>query len=79
MRVDSRASHRSTQREGVVGNGERIAVPPVAELELALEVGTAQVIGRRALGERRAVGAVARPAGALDQAVDYASANQAEA
>jgi hypothetical protein len=46
----------------VVGDGERIAVPPIAELELALEVGTPQIIGCGALGERRAARAVAGPA-----------------
>jgi hypothetical protein len=34
------------------------AVPPVAELELAFEVGAPQVIGHGALGQRRAARAV---------------------
>ena len=53
----------------MVGDGQRVAVAPVAELELALEVGAPQIIGRGALGQRRAARAVARPAAALDQAV----------
>ena len=49
---------------GVVGDGQRIAVPAVAELELALEVGAPEVVGRGARRQRRASGAVPRPAGA---------------
>ena len=46
----------------MVGDGQGIAVPAIAELELALEVGAPQVVGRGARRQRRAVGAVARPA-----------------
>src|SRR3954447_27080920 len=53
----------------MVGDGQRIAVPSVAELELALEVGTPQLIGCGAIGQRRATRTVARGAAALDQAV----------
>ena len=53
----------------MVGDGQRIAVPAVAELELALEIGAPQVIGRGPFGQRRAARAMARPAAALDQAV----------
>src|SRR5258707_5964957 len=53
----------------MVCDGQRVAVPPVAELELAFEVGAPQVIGHGARGQRRAARAVARPAAALDQAV----------
>src|SRR5712664_4404321 len=53
----------------MVGDGQWIAVPTVAELELALEVGAPQIVGTGALGQRRAARAVARPAAALDQAV----------
>ena len=53
----------------MVGDGQRIAVAPVAELELALEVGSPQLIGRGALGLRRAARAMARPTAALDQAM----------
>src|SRR5580700_8896906 len=53
----------------MVGDGQRITVSAIAELELALEVGTPQIIGKRALRQRRAARAVARPAAALDQAV----------
>src|SRR6202043_1846026 len=41
----------------------------IAELELALEVGAPQIIGKRTFRQRRAARAVARPAAALDQAV----------
>ena len=37
------------EARGVVGDGQRIAVAPVAELELTLEVGAPQIVGRRAL------------------------------
>ncbi len=53
----------------MVGDGQRIAVPPVAKLEFALEVGAPQIVGRTALGQRRAARTVARPAATLDQAV----------
>src|SRR3982074_2184134 len=53
----------------MVCDGQRVAVPPVAELDLAFEVGAPQVIGHGALGQRRAARAVARPAATLDQAV----------
>jgi hypothetical protein len=53
----------------MVGDGQRIAVPAVTELELALEVGAPQIIGGCPFGQRRATRAVARPAAALDQAV----------
>jgi len=53
----------------MVGDGQRIAIPPVAEFELALEVGAPQLVGSSPRGKRRAARAVARPAAALDQAV----------
>jgi hypothetical protein len=53
----------------MVGDGQRIAVPAVAQFELALEVGAPQIIGGCPFGQRRAARAVARPAAALDQAV----------
>jgi len=53
----------------MVGDGERVAVAPVAELELALEVGAPEVVGRGALRQRRARGMVALSAHAFDQAV----------
>src|SRR3979409_676446 len=53
----------------MVCDGQRVAVPPVAELELAFEVGAPQVIGHGALGQRRAARAVARPAATLDPAL----------
>ena len=45
---------------GVVGDGEGIAIAPVAELEFALEVGAPKIVGRNPLRERRAGGAPAR-------------------
>ncbi|MGY3510906.1 hypothetical protein ACVIQY_003881 [Bradyrhizobium sp. USDA 3051] len=53
----------------MIGNGERIAVAAIAELELALEVGAPQIIGSGTRGQRRAARAVARPAATLDQAM----------
>src|SRR5580700_8406608 len=53
----------------MVGDGQRITVSSIAELELALEVGAPQIIGKRTFRQRRAARAVARPAAALDQAV----------
>ncbi len=53
----------------MVGRGQWVAVSPVAELELALEVGAPEVIRDSAFRERRAARAVARPAAAPDQAV----------
>ena len=53
----------------MVGDGQRITVSAITELELALEVGTPQIIGKPALRQRRAARTVARPAAPLDQAV----------
>ena len=53
----------------MVGDGQRIAVASVAELELAPEVGAPQLIGCGTLGQWRAARAAARPAAALDQAM----------
>jgi hypothetical protein len=53
----------------MVCDGERIAVPSIAELELALEVGAPQLIGSGAGGQWRAARALAWPATALDQAM----------
>ena len=41
---------------GVVGDGQGVAVVTVAELELALEVGAPQIVGRNAGGQRRSAG-----------------------
>src|SRR5262249_62105783 len=54
---------------GGVGDGQRIAVAAMTELELALEAGAPQIVGSPARGQRRAARAVARPAAALDQAM----------
>src|SRR3979411_2599271 len=53
----------------MVCDGQRVAVPPVAALELAFQVGAPHATGHGALGQRRAARAVARPAATLDQAV----------
>ena len=53
----------------MIGNGERVAVAAVAELELTFEVGTPQIIRRNATGEGRAGGAMPRAAETFDQAV----------
>src|ERR1700730_4183345 len=53
----------------MIGDRQRITVAAVAQLELALEVDTPQIIGYGALRQRRAARAVARPAAAPDQAV----------
>lgn len=52
----------------MVGDGERVAVAVIAELELAFEVGAPQIVGCRACREGRAPRPVA-PADAGDQAV----------
>jgi hypothetical protein len=53
----------------MVGDGQRIAVASIAELELALEVRAPQIIGAGACGQRRAARAMARHAATLDQTV----------
>ena len=68
-RVDFKGLAQQQEARGMVGDGQRVAVAAVAELELALEVGAPQIVGRGALGQRRAARAVARPAAAFDQAV----------
>jgi len=45
----------------MVGDCQRVAVASVAKPELALEVGAPQIVGRSALGQRRAARTVARP------------------
>ena len=63
-----RLDHQDEAR-GLVGDGERVAEPPVAEPELALEVAAPEVVRRRGLREGRARGAEPPGAGVLDQAV----------
>src|SRR5256885_1753987 len=53
----------------MVGDGERVAVSSVTELELAFEVGAPQGINRGALRQRGTMRTVTRPAHALDQAM----------
>ena len=53
----------------MIGDGQGVAVPAIAELELALEVGAPQIVGKRPLRQRRAARAMARPASTLDQAM----------
>ena len=57
------------EARGVVGDGERVAVAAVAELELALEVGAPQVVGRGAGDSGVPVARWRGRPGALDQAV----------
>jgi hypothetical protein len=57
---------------GLVGHRQGVTVAAVAELELPLEVGAPQIVGRGRERQRRAFGPVAPPLagpGALDQAV----------
>src|SRR5579883_1933760 len=54
---------------GVVGDGERITVALVAELEFAFEIGRPQIVGMQALGERSALSARARSRRMGDQAM----------
>src|SRR6267143_560638 len=54
---------------GVVGDSQRKAVPAIAELELALEIGAPEVVWRGAGRQRRAGRPVPRPSRDLDQAV----------
>jgi hypothetical protein len=53
----------------MIADGERVTIAAVAELELALEVGAPQIVGRNARRQWRAVGAMTRPANAVDHAV----------
>ncbi len=71
-RVFARRIESLTQEQearGMIGDGQGITVMSIAELELSLEVGAPQIIGKRALRQRRAARAMARPAAALDQAL----------
>ena len=68
-RVDFERFAQEQEARGMIGDGQRVAVAPVAELELTLEVGAPQIVWRGTLGQRRAARAVARPAAMLDQAV----------
>src|SRR6266536_1004124 len=53
----------------MIDDRERVAVAPVTELELALEVGAPQVVRGNPSGQRRAARTMARPAAPLDQAM----------
>src|ERR1700681_4038591 len=53
----------------MVGDGERIAVLAVAELELALEIGTPQLVGCGTRRQRGSGSAITCPADAFDQAM----------
>src|SRR5271166_3601845 len=53
----------------MVGDGQRITVSAVAELELPLEVSAPQVVGRSAFGQWRTVGSIAGFAHSFDQAM----------
>lgn len=50
---------QSRQARGAAGDGERIAIAPVGELERAFEIGASKIIGGLPLGQRRAGGAPA--------------------
>src|SRR5690606_6041247 len=52
----------------MVGDGERIAISAIAELEPALEVSAPKIVGLGALGERRS-GCALAPSHPLDEAV----------
>jgi hypothetical protein len=45
---------------GVVGDGQRVAIPSIAEPEFALEISALELVGRGARRERRSGGAMAR-------------------
>src|ERR1700676_1049592 len=75
---DGKGVHRQGCREPLtadevtareVGDGERKAVASIGEHELALVVGTPEVIGMVRVGERGAFGLVDSPASTLNQAV----------
>ena len=57
----------------MVGDGQRVTVPPIAELELGLEVGAPQIIGASARGQRRAARALALPIYTLALVLSHAS------
>jgi len=73
MAVSSRTriecfAHEQIAR-GVIGDGERITVFAVAELELAFEVGAPKIVRRDTWRQWRAGGARSRSTDAFDQAV----------
>ena len=53
----------------MVGDGERITIAFVTELELALVAGAPQIVRLQTIGERCAFGSRARPAHSLHQAM----------
>ena len=67
--VDSRASQSEHVAGGLIGHRQGVTVAAIAELELALEIGAPQIIGRYRRREQRPLGLAAPPlAGALDEA-----------
>ena len=48
-RVEFEGFAQEQEARGLVGDGQRVAVAAIAELELALEVGTPELIGHGAL------------------------------
>ena len=61
---------RFTQQQvarAVVGDGQRITIPFIAELKLALVVGAPEIIGQQALGQGRPLGSTAAPTHGCDQ------------
>src|SRR5258708_8448716 len=67
-RLDFESFAEQEKARGVVGDSQRKAVPAIAELELALEIGAPEVVWRGAGRERRAGRPVPRPSRDLDQA-----------
>src|SRR5690349_14126226 len=63
-----RFAHEQVAR-GVIGDGQRITVFAVAEIELAFEVGAPKIVRRDAWRQWRAGGARPRSTDAFDQAV----------
>lgn len=54
---------------GEIADRQRIAIAPIGKHELALVVGTPQIVGPAGMGERRSLRSVASSLAALDQAV----------
>src|SRR5215469_9286951 len=68
-RTEVSASHIRRLARSMVGDGERVAILAIAELELALEVGAPQFVGCLALRQRCTSRPPSRPARDLDQAM----------
>src|SRR5579864_6398962 len=53
----------------IVGDGQRITIAFIAQLKLALVVGAPEIVGMKALGQRRSFGSTAATAHRRDQPV----------